>query len=61
VAAEVRPGAPADLVVSLPGGSGAPRVRIESERTFVPASVPQLLQRDQRELGVMLLDVEQRR
>ncbi len=59
VTAKVRPDAPAEVVVGAPPGSMA-RVTIESGRTFVPADAPQLLQRDRRTLGVMLLSVEQR-
>jgi hypothetical protein len=57
--AEVRPGAPADVVVAL-GRGGPSTIAIESERTFVPADAPELLQHDRRQLGVMLLSVEQR-
>jgi hypothetical protein len=58
--AEVRPGAPADVVVALGAGGATSTIAIESERTFVPADAPELLQHDRRELGVMLLSVEQR-
>jgi hypothetical protein len=55
----VRRGQKTDLSIDLP--SGAATITIVSTRTYVPALVPGTLHRDRRELGVMLLHLEQRR
>jgi len=53
-----RPRQPAELTMSLP--PGRVRLRLDSEKAFVPAEVPRLRHRDRRRLGVMLLFLEQR-
>lgn len=56
--ATLRRDAPVDLLI--PVSAGKKQVRIRSARSFVPADVPESLNRDPRELAVMLLVVEQR-
>ncbi len=53
----VAPGAPTSVQLALPGGPTT--VGFDTDRSFVPADVPAMRQRDARQLGVMLLDVEQ--
>ncbi len=57
VSASVTRGGTARVDVDLSAGQQA--IRVESARSFVPAERPELLQRDRRVLGVMLLGVAQ--
>jgi len=55
----IRPGQPTEATIDLPAGRAM--LSIESEKSFVPAKIPNSRNRDRRELGVRLLFVEQRR
>jgi hypothetical protein len=55
---ELRRGSPMDVELTAP--AGAPVIRVETARTFVPAEVPASGNRDRRRLGVQLLSLEQR-
>ncbi|MFZ2491267.1 MAG: hypothetical protein WA208_07265 [Thermoanaerobaculia bacterium] len=45
--------------LTVPVSPGGSRLEISTARSFVPASVPGTLSRDRRNLGVMLVEVEQ--
>jgi len=56
----VRRGTPAVVTLDLKDPASTTNITIGSNRTFVPAEVPALLQHDRRALGVMLRGVTQR-
>lgn len=56
--ATLRRDSPVDLLI--PVAAGKKQIMVRSSRSFVPANVPGSLNRDPRELGAMLLVVEQR-
>ncbi|MGE5246626.1 MAG: ArnT family glycosyltransferase [Betaproteobacteria bacterium] len=61
VSTSIRRGDAVAVSLRLPESSRMIPIDIDSERAYVPARVPGLLQRDQRVLGVMLRGLEQYR
>jgi hypothetical protein len=55
---ELKRGQPIDVTIAVP--AGAPTIRFQAARTFVPAEVPGSLNRDPRRLAVKLYDFRSR-